>query len=174
MELDDELRALTDRQRAADAVAARRAEASLRRQVTESATLVGVLHDLAERQVLVAVGTVDRGLLRGVVRTIGIDFVSLRTPGVGASMVALAAISSVRTEPGAPTSAGDRAVTVVTSLGAVLSELSADRPSVSVTTVAGERFDGQLRAASAELITLRTGATTTYVPVDTISACSMP
>jgi len=170
--LDAELRELTDRQRAEDAAAARRQEAWFRRQATESGTFHGVLLDLAERQVLVAVTTLDRSLIRGVIRTLGSDFVSVRIPGVGASLVAISAITSVRAEPGAPTSSGDRTIEVGASLGAVLAEMATDHPAVSVHTTAGDRVEGELRAAGQDLVTLRVGASVTYLPMATISVCS--
>ena len=170
--LDAELRELTDRQRADDAAAARRQEAWLRRQSTESGTFRGVLLDLAERQALVAVTTVDRSLIRGVIRTLGRDFVSVRIPGVGASLVALSAVTSVRSEPGSPTSSGDRTIEVSASLGAVLAEMATDHPAISVHTTAGDRVEGELRSAGQDLVTLRVGGSATYLPLQAISVCS--
>lgn len=173
LRLESEFRQLTDRQRATDAADSRRREASLRRQAAESGTFAGVLRDLGERQALVVVSTVDRHQLRGIIRTIGTDFVSLRTPAVGAYLVMLAAVTSVRAEPDSSPSIGDRAVQVGATLGAVLAELVVDHPTVTVHTLAGDHVEGELRGCSLDVVSLRTGSATTYVPLEGVSHCSI-
>lgn len=173
LRLETELRELTDRQRVIDAVESRRREAWMRRQAAESGTFAGVLRDLGERQALVVVSTIDRHQLRGIVRTIGTDFVSLRSPGVGAYLVTLAAITAVRAEPDTAPSVGDRVVNVGASLGAVLGELVADHPAIAVHTLAGDHIEGELRASGLDVVSLRTGTATTYVPLEAISHCSI-
>lgn len=173
LRLETELRELTDRQRVSDAAESRRREAFLRRQAAESGTFAGVLRDLGERQALVVVSTADRRQLRGLIRTIGTDFVSLRTPGVGAYLVMLGAITAVRAEPDATASIGDRVVQVGASLGAVLAELVADHPAITVHTLAGDHVEGELRSGGLDVVSLRTGDATTYVPLEAISHCSI-
>lgn len=174
LRLETELRQLTDRQRVNDAAESRRREAWLRRQAAESGTFAGVLRDLGERQALVVVSTADRHQLRGIIRTIGTDFVSLRTPGVGAYLVMLGAITSVRAEPDTAPSIGDRVVQVGATLGAVLAELVVDHPTITVHTLAGDHVEGELRASGLDVVSLRTGAATTYVPLEAVSHCSIP
>ncbi|MBX3287385.1 MAG: hypothetical protein KF703_18705 [Actinobacteria bacterium] len=174
LRLETELRELTDRQRVIDAVESRRREAFLRRQAAESGTFAGVLQDLGERRALVAVSTIDRHQLRGIIRTIGTDFVSLRAPGVGAYLVMLGAVTAVRAEPDAAPSIGDRVVSVGASLGAVLGELVADHPTVTIHTLSGDHVEGELRSSGLDVVSLRTGTSTTYVPIEAVSHCSIP
>lgn len=174
LRLETELRQLTDNQRVSDAAESRRREVWLRRQAAESGTFSGVLRDLGERRALVVVSIGQRHQVRGVIRTIGTDFVSLRTPGVGAYLVMLGAITSVRAEPDTTASIGDRVVQVGATLGAVLAELAAEHPTITVHTSGGDRVEGELRASGLDVVSLRTGGATTYVPLEAVSHCSLP
>lgn len=173
--LDAPLRDLTDRQRADDAAEARRRGRWLRRQAEEEGSLAGVLLDLGERDQAIALSTVTGRTLRGVIRTIGADFVGLRGPGGEGSLVPLLALTAIRTEPGATGTVGDRVVAVDTSLGAVLADLAADRPWVALHTVAGEGVAGELLSAGTDVLRVRSPAgATTYVPLATLADVVLP
>jgi hypothetical protein len=95
--LDRALRDLTDEQRRADAVAARRREQWLRRQSEEEGTFHGVLTDLAERGPLLAVHTRSTRVARGVAH-LGHDSWP-RRPGRERTVVPLAVVTSVHPGP---------------------------------------------------------------------------
>jgi hypothetical protein len=172
---DAELQRLTDHQRRAEAADARRREHWLRHQAAEDGTFAGVLLDLAERRRLVALCTVTGRVVRGTVRTVGADFVSVRATGGERSLLPLRAITSIRAEPGASPTVGDRAVEVDTSFTAVLGDLASERPSVSLHTFDGEGIAGNLRSAGRDLVTLRSdpGGTTFYVPLAAVSEITL-
>jgi hypothetical protein len=91
-----------------DEAARRRArEWWLRRQAEEGATLAGVLADLLEAGTAVTVHTRSGRQHGGPVRALGADFVAIGAP-VGVVMVALDAVTSLRTRPGEPAVVGDR------------------------------------------------------------------
>ena len=157
---------LTDDQRAVDAAEARRREQWLRRQAAEGGSLAGVLRDLAERQNLVAVGTAAGRTLRGTVVTVGGDFVGLKATNGERVLVAIAAITSLRPEPGSAATSGDRDVPSGASLGAVLSELAADGHRISVRTDDGAAMAGRLRAVGTDVLTMQGDVSSlTYIPL---------
>jgi hypothetical protein len=80
----------------------------------------------------------------------------------------------VRAEPDTAPSIGDRVVQVGASLGAVLAELVVDHPTITVHTLAGDHVEGELRASGLDVVSLRTGTATTYVPLEAVSHCSIP
>ena len=82
-------------------LSATHADNSLRRQAEEESTVTGVLADLREAGVAVSVHTRTGGHYRGAVRALGTDFVALAAAATGQDVVvALAALSTVRTGPG--------------------------------------------------------------------------
>jgi hypothetical protein len=124
--------------RADDAAAARAREGFLRRTALEEATFAGVLVDLAERGSPVLVVGAGGRRHRGVLRSIGADFVGLRTPDGRDVLLAHRGIASVRPAGRAPEAAGDRATTLPLGLGEALAVLAEDRPRVLVLTVPGD------------------------------------
>ncbi|QXC62393.1 hypothetical protein KSP35_06225 [Aquihabitans sp. G128] len=172
---DDDLRALTDHQRATDAAAERRREAALRAQSGEAGTFAGVLADLGEREQQVAVATVTGRVLRGAIRTLGTDFVGLRGLGGDGALVATGAITAVRPEPGSAPTVGDRPVTLGRTLAGVLADLAPERPYVTLHTWAGDAVAGHLRHAGVDVLELRTDAgATAYVPTAMVSDLVLP
>lgn len=173
--IDAELRELADEARAAEAAAARRRERWLLQQAGEEGTFSGVLLDLGERDQVLAVATRTGRAVRGVVRTVGEDFVGLRAPGGEGIIVPLAAITCIRPEPGTPATLGDRLVQVDATLGAVLHHLAAERPWVTLHTISGEGLSGELRSVGQDLLVLATTAgDSTYVPLATVSDVVLP
>lgn len=172
---DADLRVITDEQRAADAAAQRRREHWLLRQAGEAGTFEGVLVDLGEREQLLALSTTTGRVLRGVIRTIGADFVGLRAPSGEGALVPLAAITVARPEPGSRPSVGDRLVQVDTTLLGVLANLASERPWVSLHSLGGETIAGHLREVGRDQVVLRTSADLdAYVPVQAISDVALP
>lgn len=163
---DRELQDLIDHERRDDAVDLRRRAHWLERQAAAGATLAGLLVDLGERAQLVAVTSGSARQVRGVVVTLGTDFCGLRCANGERAMVALAAIGTVRPEPGTGHPVGDRTVHHAASLAGELAELAAGSPSVSVHTATGEAVTGELRAVGVDLLTV--------VSVTTGDAISVP
>lgn len=154
---DDALQRLLDDERHAQAVTARRREQSLRSQATESGTLLGVLTDLAERRSATSLTTTVGRVVQGTIVGLGADVVIVRGPASETVLLALAALASVRAEPGTARSIGDRQVRSSASLAELLAKLAVERPQVvlhaGATAVAGE-----LRAVGVDVATV--------VPVD--------
>jgi hypothetical protein len=89
------------------------------------------------------------------------------------AVVALAAVCSVRTGPGARPVTGDREVTSPLRLAEVLVGLAAEREPVRVVTVDGDTVVGVARSVGQDVVTLRTGsgaAGTAYVPLAAVAA----
>jgi hypothetical protein len=163
------LRAVAD-VRVADAAAARARAHWLVRQAEEEGTLVGVLVDLAERGDRLVVSTTTGRRAAGTVQALGADFVAL-ADGAGLVLVALTALATVRTRPGAAAASGDRTERVERRLLDVLAELAGDRPPVVVGTV-GDEVRGTLRAVGRDVITIRMDGerpSTVYVAAGSIT-----
>ena len=173
---DHHLRDLFDDEQRADAVRNRRREHGLRRQAEEAGQLAGVLLDLGEREQLVVVATSAGRNLRGVVRTVGGDFIGLRSPAGDGALVPLSAIAAVRTEPGAERTVGDRVVRMDGSLVAVLTDLAAGRPFVAIHTADGRRIAGELRSTGHDVLTLELpdGGGSIYVAISAICDLALP
>jgi len=138
-----------------DAVDARRRAADLRAQAAEEGTLHGVLVDLAERARPLVLRTVAGVEHRVTLTLVGSDVVTGRTMRGEHVAVGLDAIASVRAEPGAPPSIGDRSVVASTSLIGHLRELAAVRPATVVTLRAGSRLGGTLTMAGTDVLAVR-------------------
>ena len=122
-----------------EAARARSRRRWLEKAAIEEATLGGVLLDLAER--------------RRPIIAFGADFVGVRDPRLGDTLVPTTRIATVQPAPGDDLPAGDRRHDVVLAFGDALMELAAERPDVMVG--AGEEIlRGELRTASTEVVTL--------------------
>jgi hypothetical protein len=157
---------------AADArveVAARRRarERWLRQQAEEEATFGGVLIDLGEHGVEVALHTRTGRAHRGRVGVVGADFVGLlpSSPGLGGShgvpvgdevLVSLDSVTSVRMQAGARLVTGDRVLTSRLSLAEVITGLAAERERVVlVLAEAGETVAGILQSVGQDMVVVR-------------------
>jgi hypothetical protein len=128
----------------------------MRQAAEEDATLWGVLADLGERRVAVALRTRSGRSHQGAVRVVGDDFVALRT-ATGELLVAVPAIGIVRTAPGVAAATGDRSVRAELGLGDVLARLAAERERVLVVTLDGDdAVSGQLRSVGNDVVVIRT------------------
>jgi hypothetical protein len=136
---------------------ARAREHWLRAAADADATFSGVLLDLAERGVALAVATVAGRRHRGVVQVIGADFIALRVGSGSEVLLAVAAIASVRTSDATGMSAGERVVTTDLRLGDVLGELATDRARVRLFVLDGsDAVSGELRSVGQDVVTIRT------------------
>jgi hypothetical protein len=165
---------------AADArveVAARRRarERWLRQQAEEEATFAGVLIDLGEHGVEVALHTRTGRAHRGRVGVVGADFVGLlpSSTGLGGSaaagshgslgapvgdevLVSLDSVTSVRMQAGARLVTGDRVLTSRLSLAEVITGLAAERERVVlVLAEAGETVAGILHSVGQDMVVVR-------------------
>jgi hypothetical protein len=157
-----------------EAARARSRERSLRAQAEEEGSLAGVLADLGEAGAAVTVATGAGGRHRGTVRSVGVDFVAL-APGAGPGaevVVALAAVTAVRTGPGARRVVGDRRVDAGLRLLDVIVGLAAERERLRVVTAGGEAATGVLVSVGRDLAVVRgTGdpPAVAYLPLDAIT-----
>jgi hypothetical protein len=156
--LSADLARLVGDTRAADAARSRARERSMRQQEAETATLAGVLLDLAEQRIGVAIRTTWGRSHHGQIAAVGRDFVHLRTTGGTNVYLSASAIAVLRRLPGqqASEAIGARPGVANTTLAAFLSGLAPERPLVSV-TVEGEPsvLTGELRAVGTDVVTLR-------------------
>jgi hypothetical protein len=161
-------------ERSADA---RTREHWLRAAAGADATFAGVLLDLAERGVALAVATVAGRRHRGVVQVIGADFVALRVASGREVLLALRAIASVRTSNAAGVTVGERVVTTELRLGDVLGELAADRARVRLLVLdASEAVIGDLRSVGHDVVAVRTegeAAGVAYVRTDAVAEVAL-
>lgn len=166
-----------------EAVRRRTRERWLAQQVTEEATLAGVLADLAERGVDIALQLRSGGAERGRVRVLGVDFVALAVPGgVGGQvtevLVALREVGAVRTLPGEPLSAGENVGGCRLTLSEVVIELAAERQQVVLgLSGAHEVIAGTLWTVGQDVAVVRVGGSgspaTAYVALDAIVQVSI-
>jgi hypothetical protein len=152
---------------------ARARERWLHAAAEADATFAGVLLDLAERRVPVAVRTTGGRRHHGWIEVIGADFASLRGAGGAEVLLMLAAMTSVRTAPRVEPASGERMVTTELRLMEVLAELAAERARVLLVSTDGQdSVTGELRSVGYDLITVRTDAdppASAYVPAASIA-----
>ena len=163
--------------RSADAAAARGRERWLRLQADESATFVGVLIDLAERQTPVVIYGRAGRRHRGSIAAVASDFCALRTSGGRDVLLAYAGIGSVRPDSRSAGPIGDRAVEAEIGLAEMLSVLAADRPRVLIVTAADdEGIAGELRSVGRDVVTVRLDGeprAAAYVAISAIAEVSL-
>lgn len=139
-------------------------------QAQEEGSLAGVLADVAERGAPVALHVRGARRHRGEVRALGSDFVAVRSADADV-IVALAAVTSVRTLPGEASTIGDRSIATPLSLVDVLAGLAAERAAVSLVLAGGDdAVAGALRSVGQDVVAVRLAgaAVTAYVPVGAI------
>ncbi|HET6950261.1 MAG TPA: hypothetical protein VFI47_07795 [Acidimicrobiales bacterium] len=153
-----------------EAARLRSREGWLRRQAEEESTLAGVLVDLLEAAEPVTIHTRAGRRHAGVVRAVGADVAVLGRSG-GAVAVALHAIASLHTGPGAGAVLGDRAAGGALRLADMLTGLVAARERVLVVTLDGAAVSGVVRSVGGDVVVVRgTGApaATCYIPLAAI------
>jgi hypothetical protein len=129
-----------------------------------------VLADIAERGVPVAVHVRGGRRHRAEIRALGSDFVVLRSADAD-RIVALDAVTSVRTRPGETSTIGDRSVATSVRLVDVLADLAAERAAVLLVMAGDDAVAGALRSVGQDVVGVRMAgapAATAYVPVGAI------
>jgi hypothetical protein len=155
-----------------EAARRRTRERWLRQQAEEEGSLVGVLADVAERGAPASVHVRSGRQHRGEVWALGRDFVAVRSAAADV-IIALTALTSVRTRPGEAPTVGDRRIATSLRLGDVLAELAAERATALL--VVGDGHDavaGTLRSVGHDVVVVRLAgdpAGTAYVPLDAVA-----
>ena len=173
--LGDGLAARIDRwaadARVEEAARLRARERWLRHQAEEEGSLAGVLADVAERGASVALHVRGGRRHRGEVAALGSDFVVLRSAGTDV-IVALPAVTSVRTLPGEASTIGDRSIGTSHRLIDILAGLTAERAAVSLVLADGDQaVAGVVLWVGQDVVGVRVAggtAVTAYVPVGAI------
>lgn len=154
-----------------EAARLRARERWLRHQAEEEGSLAGVLADVADRGASVALHVRGGRRHRGEVAALGSDFVALRSAGTDV-IVALAAVTSVRTLPGEASTIGDRSIATSHRLVDVLAGLAAERAPVLLVLADGdEAVAGALRSVGQDIVGIRVAGgapVTAYVSVGAI------
>ena len=153
-----------------EAARLRARERWLRDQAEEEGSLAGVLADIAERGVPVAVHVRGGRRHRAEIHALGADFVVLRSADAD-RIVALDAVTSVRVRPGETSTIGDRSVATSVRLVDVLADLAAERATVLLVMAGDDAVAGALRSVGQDVVGVRmvgAPAATAYVPVGAI------
>jgi hypothetical protein len=154
-----------------EAARLRARERWLRHQAEEEGSLAGVLADVAERGASIALHVRGGRRHRGEVAALGSDFVALRSAGADV-IVALPAVTSVRTLPGEAATIGDRSIGTWHRLVDVLAGLAAERAAVLLVVADGdEAVAGVVRSVGQDVVGVRVAGgptVTAYVPVGAI------
>jgi hypothetical protein len=174
--LGDALAARIDRwaadARVDEAARVRARERWLRHQAEEEGSLAGVLADVAERGAAVALHVRGGRWHRGEIAALGSDFVALRSAGADV-IVALPAVTSVRTLPGDATTIGDRSTGSSHRLVDVLAGLAVERAAVLLVLADGDdAVAGEAVWVGQDVVGVRVAggaAVTAYVPVGAIA-----
>jgi hypothetical protein len=170
-------------QRQRQASASRVRERRLRQVEAESATLAGVLVNLAESGAMVAVMVAGRRFA-GRVLAVGADFAALQQRS-HSTLVRTCAVSSL--SPVSPVSpvedggggmagvaGGDRQAALDMDFGAALAQLAGELMPARLWLPGGEVVEGQLAAAGTDVLTLRTANRRySYVSLPRVTACSL-
>jgi hypothetical protein len=154
-----------------EAARVRTRERWLRQQAEQEGSLAGVLADLAERGVPVAVHVRGGRRHQGEIRALGSDFLALGSVDAEV-IIALTAVTSVRTHPGEVATIGDRSISTSLGLADVLAGLAADRATVVLVLAGGDdSVAGALRSVGQDVVGVRVvrgPAVTAYVPLAAI------
>lgn len=142
-----------------DAARERARERVLRETAALEATFAGVVLDLAEQGVTVVVRTSAGRTHRGRVIGVGTGALALRDEGRPPVLVAMAAVTSVRPQPGAERRAGDvaggRPAPLDLSMLELLGSLAEEHPRVQLSSAGEEPVAGELRSVGVDLVTLQ-------------------
>ncbi len=144
--------------RADEVAGSRSRERWLRQQAAEDARFAGVLVDLAERGVGVAVRTTAGHTVHGRIAAVARDFCVVRHDQGSATFLSFGAVATVRPEPGHRSGDADSARVSGSTLRLtdVLARLAPERPRVRIVVDGGgEALAGELRSVGADVATVR-------------------
>ncbi len=135
----------------------RRRQRWLEQQDNESATLQGLLHDLAESPTEAIVDMRTSGRHRGRVRGVGLDVVIIASNrSHGLTLLSLADIVSVRSGSANPVRAtGSRGATLDATMQELLVDQMAERNELTLVLATGERIMGRLISVGHDIVGLR-------------------
>jgi hypothetical protein len=158
-------------ERVREAARSRARRRSLGHQAAESATFAGVLLDLAERRASVTITTVG-GRHDGQLVAAATGICVVRSAAGEAALIALPAITHVTTGP--VLAIGERTPPLELDLAGALAAMAADRPTVRLELVGGERVAGVLDTVGTDLVSLHSNGEprqTALIALDAVSAC---
>ena len=154
---------------AVDNAARSRSRTRWQRQLAvEEGTWLGLLCDLAETHATAVIDTTIGRRLRGIIATVGSDFVTVATTTGGRVVLAITAISAVQLAPGQRAAVGRATMANLPTLSEMLAELAVDRPPLTWYVTGGTSITGQLMGVGQGFVQLRIGGTppsTSYVPI---------
>ncbi len=159
-----------------EAAASRARQRWLEQQAIEETTFAGVLADLADRGRAVLVHTTAGRRHRGLLRALGSDFMSISTDVGSDVLVALDAVTSVRSQPRDGAAHSGRAVSLELTFAAAVAALAEDRPRLAVATTDEATVNGELRAVGQDVLTLRVDGDTranVYIPLGAVTDVSV-
>jgi hypothetical protein len=145
----------------------------LRQQAAESATLAGVLMDLAEHG---AVVTVEVGARTHTGRLVAVStgLCALEEIDDAEHRLALVSLAAITMLVSSVQALGDRVPNLELNLAAALAGLAGDRPTISLELKSGKRVTGVLESAGVDIATLRIDGPTgvvALVAINAICAC---
>jgi len=144
----------------------------LRQQAAESATLAGVLLDLAERRAVVTVEASSR-LHTGRLVAVSTGLCILEEIDDADHQLALIALPAITMLVPRVEANGDRVPELQLDIAGALAGLAGDRPTICLELTSGKRVTGVLEAVGVDIVTLRvdhTGAVG-QLAINAISAC---
>jgi hypothetical protein len=145
----------------------------LLQQAAESATLAGILLDLAERRVVVTVETAAR-THTGRLVTVSSGLCVLEEIDDAEHCLALVPLAAITMLVSPVQALGDRVPNLQLDLASALAGLAGDRPTVSLELKSGKRVTGVLESVGADVVTLRIDGRTGVVAqlaIDALCAC---
>ena len=166
---------LSDGARLAEQVAARRERRDRLERASEVATWEGTLEDLVERQPVVSLRLAGGRSRRGRLVGLGRDHLAIRAASGQLALVRVAAVRSLRPEPGepAPVATGDRARSSGRLMLEVLDEALVERERlVAILADVPDPVTGLLLGVGEDVLTLRLDAAADgvlYLPVGAIT-----
>lgn len=144
---------------AAEAARERTQERTLRSVAEAEATFAGVAVDLAEQGRAVVVRTTGGRSHRGRIVAVGRDLVIVRDGDGAPVLISTHAVASLRPHVEATVhdldTAGGRPAPLDLGLAVLLSQLAAERPQVQLGVAGDDPVTGVLRAAGADVVTVR-------------------
>jgi hypothetical protein len=155
-------------QRAEDAARARRRVGWLRRQAAETATLAGVLVDLAERSAPVTLETIG-GRYEGQVEVVSTGLCALRRGDGGVTLVAMNAVTALWGPD--VVASGDRTPSLQLDMAGALTALAADGNRVTVGLAGGAEATGVVETVGVELVCLAGDQGSVLIALDAVTAC---
>ena len=168
----EELRRWAADEEAAGVARSRSRARWLRQQAAESATLAGVLLDLAERRAVVTIETSGRAHT-GRLATVSTGICVLEEIADEHHQLALIGLPAITMLVPPVETLGDRVPDLQLDMAGALAGLAGDRPTITLELRGGKRVTGVLEIVGVDLITLRLdgGGTVGQLAINAVAAC---